>query len=156
MRRMGWMGWAPLLGLLAGSAQAEGLEGLGQWTGTGVVFNLGTKVTSSFTVEVTRTAVGSNAVQLKGTARMANGEEHPIDQKSIWEGNHFQIESARGRGNGICLGEGICASYEDLGGDQALATTIVLDGPDKMRLLMTELDHGQPVRLIRQSLTRKP
>jgi len=32
----------------------------------------------------------------------------------------------------------------------------VLDGPSKMRLLVTELDHGQAVRFIRQTLTRKP
>ena len=33
-------------------------------------------------------------------------------------------------------------------------TVIVMDGEDKMRLLITELDHGMPVRYIRQSLTR--
>jgi hypothetical protein len=53
------------------------------------------------------------------------------------------------------LGAGLCESYEDAGNGQAFATTIVVDGPDKLRLLVIELDHGQAVRYISQTLTRK-
>jgi len=157
MRATQMIRWIPLLGLLfATPAFAEGMWGLGLWTGAGVAFGPDGKPTSSFTVELTRTAVGSNTVQLKGTAKLANGDEKAIDQKSTYDGNRFQIESSRGHGSGVCLGEGICTSYEDHGNGQGVATTIVIDAPDKMRILMTELDQGQTIRFIRQSLTRKP
>ena len=57
---------------------------------------------------------------------------------------------------GGVMGRQIEVMSEDSVNPATAATTIILDGPNKMRILVTELDHGQATRFICQSLTRKP
>jgi hypothetical protein len=50
----------------------------------------------------------------------------------------------------------MCQSYEQRQDGHAFATTIARDTPDKIRILVTELEKGQAVRFMEQTLTKKP
>jgi hypothetical protein len=154
---------AIIIGLVASLASAGQLHAdpdrsLGVWQGSGTVFSKDGREAAEFTIELTRTAVDQRSTETKGNVVLTTGAVIPIFQRTTQSegGVGFRLESNRGKGGGYCLGAGLCTSYEDAGNGQAFATTLVLDGPSKMRLLVTELDHGQAVRFIRQTLTRKP
>jgi hypothetical protein len=139
--------------LLAGAiAHADG--GVGSWKGSGTTFDAQGEELGDFTVELTQTAVDAHTVELRGKVTLASGQVIPLQQRRTMNGRTFQLESNRGKGGGACFGAGLCTSYEDVGDGHAYATTIVLDGSDQMRLLITELDHGKAVRFMRQSLSR--
>ena len=140
--------------LASASAQAGG--GLGVWEGSGVTFDGSGQEIGTFRVELTRKQVEPNTVVMEGTVFLPDGRTIPLKQKQVLQGNSFSLETPRGRGGGACFGEGICQSYEDEGNGKAFAHTIALDGPNRMRLLITELENGKAVRFMRQVLTRKP
>jgi hypothetical protein len=142
----------------AGYAHAEPTHaGPSIWQGSGMVFGKDGRETTGFTIELRRTAVDERSTETKGTVVLGNGGTIPVYQRMTEsdKGAGFRLDTNRGKGGGYCLGAGLCESYEDAGNGQAFATTIVVDGPDKLRLLVIELDHGQAVRYISQTLTRK-
>ena len=141
--------------VLVATAKAGLLEGLGTWQGTGMVFDSQGREGGSFTVELIRTALDAQTVETRGSLTLATGQVIPVNQQISLRGNSFRIESNHGTGGGTCFGAGICQSYEDSGNGTVFVTTIVIDGPDRLRILVTELDHGQAVRFFRQSLTLK-
>jgi hypothetical protein len=141
--------------VLSGVAAANPLGGIGTWRGSGTVFDTAGREVGSFKVELARTAVDANIVEAKGQVTFENGQRFPIEQRiTSHGGNTFKLETPSGKGGGLCVGEGLCQSYEDVGGDKAYATTLVIDGRDRMRLITTELDHGRAVRFTRQALER--
>ena len=64
-------------------------------------------------------------------------------------------ETNRGKGGGYCFSEGVCQTYEDAGDGKAFSTTLIVDGPNRLRLLTTELLHGKAVRFMRQTLVKR-
>ncbi len=143
---------APLVAATPALAESHGL---GLWRGTGTTFGRDGRALGDFTVELTREkGADEQTVVTRGQAILGDGRHLPIEQKMVLDGNHFTLETNRGKGGGICLGEGLCISHEEGSDGKSFATTIVFDGPDQLRLLITELDHGQAVRFLRQTLTR--
>ena len=153
MRFLTKVGSVVLYFALVATAKAGLLDGLGTWQGTGAVFDSQGREAGSFTVELIRTAPDTQTVETRGSITMSTGEVIPVNQKTTVRGNGFRIESNHGTGGGACFGAGICQSYEDAGNGKAFATTIVVDAPDRLRILVTELNQGQAVRFFRQSLT---
>jgi hypothetical protein len=49
----------------------------------------------------------------------------------------------------------MCQFYEQSADGHAFATTIAKDGTDKLRILVTELDHGTAIRFYEQTLTKR-
>ena len=132
------------------------LGGIGTWTGTGTTYSPGGEAFGDFTIELTRAAVDAQTVQAHGTITLEDGSVMTFDQTFTSDGGStFRIESPRGQGGGVCLGDGLCQSYEDDGGGAGYATTMIVDGPDRLRVLVTQLQDGRAVRLVRQTLTRK-
>jgi hypothetical protein len=142
--------------LFAAPAHAGITEGLGHWQGAGTLISLDGQEQGEFTVEVDRVAVDARTVDVHGKITHADGRVITFNERHIASSNGgFLIEGSQGKGGGRCFTGGLCQSYVDAGADTAFATTIALDGPDKLRVLVTTLDHGRAVRFIRQSLTRK-
>ncbi len=141
--------------LVASQARADLLEGLGEWRGSGNVLGADGRVESAFEVALTRSAAGPRSVSTRGRLELASGQVVPFTQKlTVGEDGKFSLDSDRGRGAGFCLGAGLCQSYEDRGNSTGAHTVIVIDAPDTIRIVITELDHGRAVRFIRQTLTR--
>jgi hypothetical protein len=138
--------------LLPFAARAD--HGIGQWKGSGVVFDAAGKQKATFTVEIERKAIAPGVTEGTGAVRLSTGEVIPLQQKSTARDNGFALETPGGKGGGYCYGAGLCSSYEDRGNDNGRVTVIIMDGEDKMRLLITDLEGGSPVRYIRQSLTK--
>jgi hypothetical protein len=142
--------------LVGNQARADMLEGLGEWRGSGSVLGADGRAEGSFDVALTRAAAGPRSVSTSGQVELASGQVIPFTQKlTVGEDGKFSLDSDRGRGAGFCLGAGLCQSYEDRGNSTGAYTLIVLDAPDTIRIVITELDHGRAVRFIRQTLTRR-
>jgi|GEM_PF-3437509 len=140
--------------LLSLPASAGITDGLGQWKGTGATFDQTGHEGPAFTIELERSSPSAGIVDAVGKVTLADGHIIAIRQKTTVRGNGFALETNRGNGGGHCFGAGMCSTYEDAGNEHGFATTIILDGDDKLRMLTTELDHGMPVRYFRQTLTR--
>jgi hypothetical protein len=141
--------------LLSNVASADMMDGLGQWEGQGTRYDPAGRATADFTVELTRTAVGPREVETRGKIKLSNGQVLPFESRVTLEDSGFVSASARGQGTGHCFGADFCYSYEQAGNGKASAMTIVIDGPDKIRILTTDLEHGRPVQYTRQALTKK-
>lgn len=140
----------------AARGHARITEGTGHWTGKGSVIAVDGQDLGEFSVEVDRTAVDARTVDVKGKVTLATGQVIEFTERQIaGDKGGFLIESSHGKGGGRCFGDGLCQSYVETGADTARATYITVDGNDKLRVLITELDHGRAVRFIRQTLTRK-
>lgn len=141
--------------LISAQARADLLDGLGDWRGSGSVLGTDGRVQSAFDVALTRSASGPRSVSTSGRIELASGQVIPFTQKlTLGDDGKFSLDSDRGRGAGFCLGAGLCQSYEDRGNSTGAYTVIVIDAPDTIRILITELDHGRAVRFIRQTLTQ--
>jgi hypothetical protein len=142
--------------LLGGSAHADLLQGLGQWRGTGSVLGPDGQLQSDFHVVLTRTAAGANAVETRGEVTLGSGQVIPFRQRLTGAADgRFSLDSDQGKGAGFCRGDGLCQSYEERGDARAAATVIIVDRPDTIRVVITELDHGQVLRFIQQTLTKQ-
>jgi hypothetical protein len=148
-------GWLASAALLANPARADLLDGLGRWQGQGTQYDPSGRATGDFTVDLTRTTVGPRTVQTRGTIKLANGQVLPFESQITESETGFVSKSPRGSGTGHCFGNDICYSYEESGKSKASAMTIIIDGPDKIRILTTDLEQGRPVRYTRQALTKK-
>lgn len=141
--------------LFSNSARADLLDGLGKWQGQGTQYDPSGRAAGDFTVELTRAAAGPRTVQTRGTIKLSNGQVLPFESRITESDTGFASESPRGSGTGHCFGGDICYSYEESGKGKATAMTIVIDGPDRIRILTTDLEQGRPVRYTRQALTKK-
>lgn len=136
-------------------AHADLMDGLGAWRGSGSSFSPEGALRGDFKVELMRTAVGASSVETRGKVTLGSGQVVPIEQRVTLTGSGFTTQSARGQGNGHCFGADLCHVTEDKGGGKSSAMTIIIDAPDRIRILITELDQGKPVEFIRQTLERK-
>lgn len=64
------------------------------------------------------------------------------------------IESERGRGYATCLAPDVCHSYEVDGSGSGSISTILLDSPRQLRILVTVLEKGKPTSLLWQTLSQ--
>lgn len=136
------------------AARADVLEGLGRWSGSGSVRGADGKPLGEFRVELTRSAAGPGRVETRGAVTTAAGQVLPFRSLITRTPDGFLTESARGKGQGSCLGPSICHGYElDAAGNGA-TSTILVDGPQRVRVLVTELEKGKPVRVIWQTLSQ--
>jgi hypothetical protein len=92
---------------------------------------------------------------MRGKITLATGEVMPFEQRLTRTGNGFVVESGHGKGKGFCFDDQLCYSHEDRGGGKTSTTTMIIDGPSRVRILVTEYLNGEPVQLIRQALDRK-
>jgi len=142
--------------LASARSYARSVEGPVHYAGKGSVIALDGQELGDFTVEVDRTTVDARTTEIQGKVTLGSRQVIEFTERQIAGSNGgFLIESSSGKGGGRCFGDGLCQTYVETGADTARATTIALDGTDKMRVLVTELDHGRAVRFIRQTLTRK-
>jgi hypothetical protein len=156
MNAMVWLRGGLILSvlLLAGSARADMLGGLGKWHGTGTRFDSGGRATGDFKVELVRTADGAAGVKTKGTLVFQNGQAYPFEQRWSRSGTGFVSESPGSKGSGGCLGADLCYSHEDRGASKTSTVTIMIDGPKRIRILVTDMENGRPVEFIRQTLVQ--
>ena len=132
-------------------------DGLGSWEGQGTTVALNGGNLGAFTVDLTRRTTGPGQVRTDGRVVLANGQVIVFWQESAdTPSGGFRMTTNDGTGGGRCFANGMCQSYVERADGHAFATTIVRDAPDKLRILVTELDKGQAVRFIQQSLTKKP
>lgn len=141
--------------LVESPASADMMKGLGQWQGRGARYDAAGRATGEFTVELTRAAVGPRTVETRGKVKLPSGQVLPFESRITVNDSGFESKSARGQGTGHCFGADICYSYEDAGNGNGSAMTIVIDGPNEIRILTTELEQGKPVQYTRQVLTKK-
>jgi outer membrane receptor protein involved in Fe transport len=132
-------------------------DGLGAWQGQGTTLAVNGADLGAFSVEVTRRSTAPGQVRTDGRVVLANGQVIVFWQESVESpSGGFHMTTNDGSGGGRCFANGMCQSYVERADGHAFATTIVRDAPDKLRILVTELDKGQAVRFIQQSLTKKP
>jgi hypothetical protein len=141
--------------LFSNPASADMMDGLGSWQGQGTRYDPAGRATGDFSVELTRAAVGPRQVETRGQIKLSSGQVLPFESRVTLNDAGFVSESARGHGTGHCFGADFCYSYEQAGNGKASAMTIVIDGPDKIRILTTDLEHGRPVQYTRQVLTKR-
>jgi len=140
-----------------GSANATCDEGLGTWQGAGTASEVSGKDLGAFTVTVTRKLLSDGHVRADGIVMLANHQRIDFWQEFENKGPHaFRIKSNHGTGGGRCFENGLCQSLEQSSDGHAFATTIAPDGTNRIRVLITELEQGQPVRFYQQTLTKIP
>jgi hypothetical protein len=140
----------------AASDAAGMADGLGTWEGTGTAAEVSGKDLGAFNVAVTRTLVGNGKVRADGKVTLASGRVITFWQEFEEHGpKGFGLVSSNGAGGGQCFDNGMCTLYEQSPNGHAFATTLVKDGPEKLRVLTTELDKGQAVRFTQQTLQKK-
>ena len=146
---------ATLLGPVA--ARAGVTDGLGIWEGSGMARDAHGADLGPFSITLTRKSLGNAKIRADGKVTLGNGQVivfwHETEDMG---GGGFRTVSSNGSGGGLCFANGMCQSYEERPDGHAFATTIVRDAPDKMRVLVTELDKGRAVRFMEQSLSKKP
>jgi hypothetical protein len=136
-------------------ARADLVDGLGQWRGTGTLFSPEGRALQAFRVQLTRASIGPESVETRGQVTLDSGQVIPFAQRTTRTADGFDSESAHGKGHGHCVGPSVCYSYESDGAGKSSATTVLIDAPDRLRVLVTELEGGQPVRVIWQSLDKQ-
>lgn len=146
-----------LIGFLGpNSARAGITDSLGLWEGTGTASEATGKDLGGFTVSLTRKSIGNAKVRADGKVTLANGQVIVFWQEIEDHGpTGFRLVSSNGAGGGHCFANAMCQTYEERDG-HAFSTTIAKDGADKLRILITELDQGKAVRVIQQTLSKKP
>jgi hypothetical protein len=135
-------------------AHAELLEGLGRWSGTGIVRSPEGKPLGEFRVELTRSSAGPGRVETQGTVTTGQGHVVPFRSLVTRTPDGFTTESARGKGHATCVDPGVCHSYELDPSGNGSTTTILVDSVNRVRILVTELEKGKPVRLVWQTLSQ--
>ena len=157
MQMKNWImgGLLTFASLVSNAASADMMNGLGQWQGHGTAYDRAGRPTSDFAVELTRAAVGPRTVETRGKIKLPNGQVLPFESRITVNESGFVSQTARGQGSGHCFGEDLCYSYEEDGNGKAAAMTIVIDGPNEIRILTTDFEQGKPVKYTRQALTRK-
>jgi len=138
-------------------ADVSSAEGLGTWEGTGTTTELDGKSVGSFTIALTRTALAAGSVRADGKIHTGDGKEIVFWQETTQRGGgKYTLTSTFGAGGGSCFANSMCQSLEQRSDGHAFASTIVVDGPDRLRVLVTELKDGHAVRFHAQTLTKKP
>ncbi|MCB0412212.1 MAG: hypothetical protein KDD22_06780 [Bdellovibrionales bacterium] len=125
------------------------------WEGDGALFGIDGSQLGTYNLVVENSKQGDKIDSLV-TIALPDGSTHQ-EQCQITEKTSEQWVSqcSSGEGGGQCYGEGLCMSYVENGNGTAHATTIVFDGPSKMRLLRTELKDGQAVKIFREKLQKR-
>ena len=139
--------------LISLGANASVTDGKGTWKGTGAAFSLQGQKLGKFQIDMTSEAV--SATELKSTVTIKTGPDTKTYSQVLSDAgaNAFHIESSQGNGGGFCFGKGLCEAY--LGtASEGYAITIVLDGADRRRMLVTELHDGKAIGFVRESLER--
>ena len=139
--------------LISLAANASVTEGKGTWKGTGSAFSLQGQKLAKFEIDMTSEAV--SATELKSSITIKTGQDTKTYSQILSDAgaNAFRIESSQGNGGGQCFGKGLCEAY--LGNaSQGYAITIVLDGADHRRMLVTELQDGKAVGFVSESMER--
>ncbi|HTV18865.1 MAG TPA: hypothetical protein VMG12_09345 [Polyangiaceae bacterium] len=136
-------------------ARADMLEGLGRWSGSGSSLSLAGKPQGDFRVELTRSSVGADSVETRGTVTPSQGPSIPFRSVVTRTTQGFTVESERGKGYATCVGPAVCHSYEVDADGNGSSTTILLDSPGQLRILVTVLEKGKPARLLWQTLTQQ-
>jgi hypothetical protein len=138
-------------------AHAESSDGLGVWEGSGVTTEAGNKSVGDFTITLTRTARPNGVTRSDGVIKTRDGKEIIFwQEKTDHGGGTFALTSNLGAGGGCCFSNGMCQSFEQRAADgHAFASTISVDAPNKVRVLITELKDGKAVRFYAQTLAKK-
>jgi hypothetical protein len=137
-------------------ATADMMGGLGIWEGSGTARAASGTDLGSFKVTLTRRLAEDGKVRTDGQVTLTSGQVVKFWQEvERGDSGVFQTVSSNGFGKGRCFANGICESYEHRRDRHAFATTIVRDAPDRIRVLITELEKGESVRFIEQTLTKK-
>lgn len=140
--------------MASASARAESVVGgVGNWKGEGVVYEMDGKE-YPFDIELGIVKLSDHDIRVEGKVLLPSGGTKEFTEIMSDCGYGFTISSNLGMGRGRWLGEGLSQSYiEDTAG-HAFATTMVRDGENERRVLVTELQNGQAVRFIRQKIVR--
>ncbi len=151
MRIMGWVVGAALVTSVSSFAGVT--SGAGTWKGFGAKFDRNGSQVGEFAIEMVSEAVGKHELKSKITVTIKDHSETHVQTLKDSGNNGFDIESDHGEGGGYCFGKGLCEAYM---GTQThgFAITIIMDGPDSRRMLVTELENGNAVNFIRESLER--
>jgi hypothetical protein len=140
-----------------GMTAAAITDGLGKWEGSGTASELSGKDLGPFTVAVTRKSVGNAKVRADGKITLAGGREIVFWQEFEDHGpSGFSLVTNNGAGGGQCFANGMCQTFEQRADGHAFATTIVNDGADRVRIVVTELEQGKAVRFFQETLLKKP
>jgi len=140
--------------LPAPAARADLLDGLGRWSGSGNVHGPDGRPLGTFEVELTRAVAGPERVETRGTVTTAAGQVIPFQSFVTRTAQGLVTESARGKGHALCVEPNVCHSYELDAAGNGSTSTILIDGDRQLRVLVTELEKGKPVRLIWQTLSQ--
>ncbi len=148
----------PLIGFFAPPLATAGItDGLGKWEGSGTAFEISGKDLGGFTVSLTRKSLGTAKVRTDGKVKLAGGQEIAFWQEFEDYGpSGFTLVSNNGAGGGRCFANGMCQTFEQRADGHAFATTIVKDGADRVRIVVTELVQGKAVGFFQQTLLKKP
>jgi hypothetical protein len=142
-----------VIALVAGRADAD--DGVGAWEGTGTAYSAQGAPLGSYAVSLTRKQAGAN-VRIDGKVTLANGQTSAFWEEDDTEGaTGFRIRSSNGSGHGGCFANQICQTYRQAEDDRALATTIVVDSADQVRIQETVFDKQQIVQYREATLKRK-
>ncbi len=144
-----------LLGI-SGSANSTPSQGLGTWEGSGTATDVSGRELGGFSVSVTRKPLANGKVRADASITLANGTNMTFWQEFETRGpGAFHLVSSHGTGGGRCFANGMCQTLEQTPDGHGYATTIVPDGNGKLRILITELDDGSPLRFFQQTLYKK-
>lgn len=150
------VGMGLLVAMMTSPAALAGVAGgAGTWTGTGAVYDSQAREISPFKVQMVSRAPDANSLETTITVTLPDGQTRRFTQRLHDQDRGFSIESDFGKGGGACFGAGLCEAYIAGQGGKAQAITLVIDGPDARRLLVTQLQDGRATEFIRQSYRRQ-
>jgi hypothetical protein len=143
-----------LIALVAPRAHAA--DGLGTWEGSGTTYNAQGGKLGTFALSLTRKQVGDD-VRIDGAAVLADGRQFNFWEEDAKDGTSgYQVRSSNGSGHGGCFSNGVCQSYRQGDDGHALATTIVVDSPDQVRVTEVVFDKQQITQYREETLKRQP
>lgn len=140
-----------------GSAHTPSAPSTSHWKGTGYTTTIRKHDRNRFTVELDERVDAKRERDIRGKVTLEGGRVITFWQHMTpTPGGGFRLTSSNGKGGGQCFDNHMCQSYAEQKDGHGFATTIALDGDAKMRILVTELEHGKAVRFVAQQLHRTP
>ena len=123
------------------------------WQGSGELFNIQGNVIGKYSLAIENTIISDTKTRRNVTITAADGRVEKIKCMVVKGAKGWSSDCSNGHGGGQCFGEGLCHSYVKKG-NKAYATTIVMDGPNEMRLLRTELVNGKATHIFREKMQK--
>jgi hypothetical protein len=143
-----------LTSLWLASPLAFSAPALEVWSGQGNAYDEERNLVGTFKIRIDNTEISEQESESRVVILTDDGDSSEWTCRIIKVENRWQKNCDNGfSGGGYYLDSGLITEYSTKG-DEAFATTVVLDSEDQMRVLVTHLDFGNAKAFYTQTLVK--